>query len=263
MNDKEMRVPLQMVIYGQAGVGKTTFAKLSKDAFFVDLENGSIGIPSAQKKAFPIIGHNEASKKSMLELNKFLDNALKSEAKPTFKTLVIDSLTRIDEYMEREVIAEQIALGNKKMDTLGDMPYGAGYALVKNKVMNIVNKCIALSIQKGMDLVLITHSKDKQIKKLGQETYDTVQPRLSKGAMSTIIELVPFCFYLGKDVIKDKKGMVTQLYTDADTFCENVKRRIMLDHRIYDMTAGSEEEISKKASVFWQELYEKWDKANA
>ena len=67
MNDKEMRVPLQMVIYGQAGIGKTTFAKLSKDAFFVDLENGSIGIPSAQKKAFPIIGNNEASKKSILE----------------------------------------------------------------------------------------------------------------------------------------------------------------------------------------------------
>ena len=164
--------------------------------------------------------------------------------------------------MEREVIAEQIASG-KKIETLGDLPYGAGYALVKNKVLNIVNKCIALSIQKGMDLVLITHSKDKQIKKLGQETYDMVQPRLSKGAMNTIIELVPFCFYLGKDVVKDKKGMVTQLKTDADTFCENVKRRFMLDHRVYDMSAGSEEEINQKVSIFWQELYEKWDNANA
>lgn len=251
---------LQLIIYGQAGVGKTTFAKHARDPFFIDLENGTIGVPKDKKNSFPIIGFNEASKNSVLELHKFLDEKLDPKSEVGFKTLVIDSLTRIDEYMERAVIEQQKALGNKEIETLADFSYGAGYALVKEKVMNIVNKCIALSIQKNIDLVLIAHSKDKQVKRRGQEPYDMVQPRISKGAMSSIIELVPFCFYLGKDVIEDKKGISTNLYTVGDTFCEQVKSRVPLSDGMYNMTAKDEKAIEEKTKTFWNELYGIWDK---
>ena len=55
MRNKE-RTPLQVVLYGQPGIGKTTFAKIAREPFFIDLENGSIGIAEAKKKSFPIIG---------------------------------------------------------------------------------------------------------------------------------------------------------------------------------------------------------------
>ena len=251
---------LQIIIYGQAGVGKTTFAKYARDPFFIDLENGTVGVPKDKKKSFPIIGFNEASKNSVTELHKFLDEKLDPKGELEFKTLVIDSLTRIDEYMEKAVIEQQKALGNKEIQTLADFAYGAGYALVKEKVMNIVNKCIALSIQKDVDLVLIAHSKDKQVKRRGQEPYDMVQPRISKGAMSSIIELVPYCFYLGKDVVKDKKGISTNLYTVGDTFCEQVKSRVPLYAEIYNMTGKGEKVIEEKTKTFWNELYGIWDK---
>ena len=251
---------LQLIIYGQAGIGKTTFAKHSRNPFFIDLENGTIGIPKEKKKSFPIIGFNEASKNSVTELHKFLDEKLDPKTEVGFKTLVIDSLTRIDEYMEKAVIEHQKSLGNKDIQTLADFAYGSGYALVKEKVMNIVNKCIALSIQKDIDLVLIAHSKDKQVKRRGQEPYDMVQPRMSKGAMSSIIELVPYCFYLGKDVVSDKKGISTNLYTVGDTFCEQVKSRVLLGSEVYNMTAKNEKAIEEKVKTFWNELYSTWDK---
>ena len=251
---------LQTIVYGQAGIGKTTFAKYARDPFFIDLENGTVGIPKDKKKSFPIIGFNEASKNSVKELHKFLDDSLDPKTELSFKTLVIDSLTRIDEYMEKAVIEQQKTLGNKDIQTLADFGYGAGYALVKERVMNIVNKCIALSIQKNIDLVLIAHSKDKQIKKRGQEPYDMVQPRISKGAMSSIIELVPYCFYLGKDIVKDKKGISTNLYTVGDTFCEQVKSRVQLGAAVYDMTGKNEGMIKEKVKAFWTELYDIWDK---
>jgi len=251
---------LQIIIYGQAGVGKTTFAKYARDPFFIDLENGTVGIPKDKKQSFPIIGFNEASKNSVTELHKFLDEKLDPKSEVGFKTLVIDSLTRIDEYMEKAVIEQQKALGNKDIQTLADFSYGAGYALVKERVMNIINKCIALSIQKNIDLVLIAHSKDKQIKRRGEEPYDMVQPRISKGAMSSIIELVPYCFYLGKDIVKDKKGVSTNLYTVGDTFCEQVKSRVQLGRAVYDMTGKNEEMIREKVDAFWGELYGIWDK---
>ena len=251
---------LQLVIYGQAGIGKTTFAKHARDPFFIDLENGVIGVPKDKKKSFPIIGFNEASKNSVKELHQFLDKNLDPKCEVGFKTLVIDSLTRIDEYMEKAVIEQQRALGNKEIQTLADFAYGAGYALVKEKVMNIVNKCIALSIQKNIDLVLIAHSKDKQVKRKGQDPYDMVQPRISKGAMASIIELVPYCFYIGKDIVKDKKGVSTNLYTTGDTFCEQVKSRVSLSKGMYDMTAKNEEMIKEKTKSFWTELYGTWDK---
>lgn len=257
-----MKPAIQLLIYGQAGIGKTTFAKLSNKPFFLDLENGTIGIPKEQKLTFPLIGFNEASKASMKRLHQFLDEKLKSDKDVGFKTLVIDSLTRIDEYMEKAVIEHARYIGNSKIETIGDFPYGAGYALVKDRVMNIVNKCIALSIQKGIDLVMIAHAKDKQVKKQGQEPYDMVQPRLSKGAMATMVELVPFCFYLGRDVLKDKKGVVTNLYTTADTFCEHVKSRVPLKSKIYNMTATNEEQIKNKVLPFWDELYTSWQEIN-
>ena len=87
-----------------------------------------------------------------------------------------------------------------------------------------------------------------------------VQPRISKGAMSSIIELVPYCFYLGKDVVKDKKGISTNLYTVGDTFCEQVKSRVPLYAEIYNMTGKGEKVIEEKTKTFWNELYGIWDK---
>ena len=164
------------------------------------------------------------------------------------------------EYMEKAVIETQRSLGNKEIQTLNDFAYGSGYAMVKDKVMNLVNKCIALSIQKEVDLILIAHSKDKQVKRRGQDAYDMVQPRISKGALASIIELVPYCFYIGKDVVKDKKGVTTNLYTISDTFCEQVKSRVGLSQPVYNMNGKTEEAIKEKTESFWNELYSTWNK---
>lgn len=260
---EENNIPaMQMLLYGSAGIGKTTFAKYAEQPYFLDLENGCIGVSSKQKKAFPIIGYNSASQGSMEALNTFLDQVLTTKQELPFKTLVLDSLTRLDEFAEHAVVdeAKQRSKKSESILTIGDLPFGSGYAMARDKIMQVVYKCIAISIQKDINLIMIAHSKDKQVNKLGALTYDAVCPRLSKGALASITELVPLSFYLGKEIKGDDGGGYIKrgLFTSPDVFCENVKSRINLDQEVYDLAHG--DAITK---MFWSELNQKWCEANA
>ena len=253
---------MQMLLYGSAGIGKTTFAKYAERPYFLDLENGCIGVPSKQKKAFPIIGYNSSSRASIESLNGFLDKVLVSKTELPFKTLVLDSLTRLDEYAEHAVVdeAKQRSKKPESILTIGDLPFGSGYSMARDKIMQIVYKCIAISIQRDVNLIMIAHSKDKQVKKLGTLAYDAVCPRLSKGALASITELVPLSFYLGKEIKdEDSGGYIKRgLFTSPDVFCENVKSRIELAQEVYDLAHG--DEVTK---IFWSELNKEWRAANA
>jgi GTPase SAR1 family protein len=258
---------LQILLYGTSGSGKTTIASRAKNPFFIDLENGCLNVPKDRKMSLPIIGYNEASKASVKKLNNFLDDQLSSNNEKKFDTLVIDSITRLDEFMEQEVIDEEkIDSKGKALRSLSDLPYGSGYSMHSHKIMNVVYKCMALSVQKDMDLILISHAKEKQVKVKNKDPYDAVMPRLAKGALNTTVELVQCCFYTSNGKIPDpnKEGSMMPMHkivTTSDSYCEFVKNRINMKHDAYYVYRNKVD--FSMIDEFWAELYEQLGRINA
>lgn len=263
--------PLKILLYGTSGIGKSTFASCAKKPFFIDVEEGAAMVKSENKRNFPLsVTYDEDSKESMKKLNTFLDAALKSKSSNNYGTLVIDTLSRIDEYHEQEVLAEKRAAG-VQAETLSDLSY-EGYDLVKYKTMNFIYKCLRLADAKNMDIVFISHFLEKQITKKGQPSYDVVCPRLSNRVMKTLVGVVPYCFYLGRAAVNTEDGTAavttttTQLYTENDTFCTYAKSRYMLDKPRYCMTPTERKnkkqfskDIETLSTNFWKELYKTWE----
>lgn len=107
-----------MVLYGQNGIGKTTFGAGMPKPFVLAVEDG-IGV-------MPVTYHN-ASRESYEEILNDLMEVGGYFQRGEFQSLIIDSLDALQSKMIDSVLRE-----NQKR-TLNDFSYGKGYDLFKQK----------------------------------------------------------------------------------------------------------------------------------
>lgn len=133
------------VLYGPSGVGKTTFVSQFPNVLVLDIENGSKNLDLARLTSDDIPTYEvlvQTTKDFLTE-------------KHQYKSLVIDSITTLEHYINKSVCAEN------NVKELGEIAYGRGMAFAKERLKDYIT--LLKQVQSaGYDVWLIGHSLVKK-----------------------------------------------------------------------------------------------------
>lgn len=160
------------MVYGQEGIGKSTFGASAPAPIFIQTEDG-LGEIDCHK--FPLA---KTFDEVIAELT-----ALRDE-EHNYRTVVIDSL----DWLERMVFDEVCKEYGVKSIEKADGGYGKGYvhALVYwRKVLTLLDE---LRDERGMASILLAHAKIERFEAPDYNAYDRYTPRLHRNAVNLISE---------------------------------------------------------------------------
>jgi hypothetical protein len=162
--------PRRMLVYGTAGIGKSTFATCAPAPIVIQTEDGLNEIVTSK---FPVA-------QSLDEVMQALAG-LYSEPHE-FRTVVIDSL----DWLERLIWAK--VCQTRQVATIEDIGYGKGYAFALSHWRDVLDGLSALRTARGMTVVLIAHARIERFENPETEAYDRYVPRLHKTAAAIVAE---------------------------------------------------------------------------
>ena len=172
--------PQKIIICGVQGLGKGTFGSTFEKPILVRTEDGAgaLSIPT-----FPDMVEDFAGMEAVI-------NTLHGEH--DFKTLMIDSI----DWMEPVVWKQTCRIHDK--ESIEAFGYGKGYMEAMTQWRYLMGGFDSLRLNKGMDVVLISHTEIKRFDSPDIEPYDRYQIKLHKHAAALWQEwadMVLFCNY--------------------------------------------------------------------
>lgn len=177
---KPQSKPIMATILGEAGTGKTTFAANFPSPIFIRAEDGLTSLESRDGiEAFPLISNTNEVFEGI--------NVLATQ-EHQFKTVVIDSVTRLNELFEKEVVESDPKKPRSINQALGG--YGAGHAAVAEKHRTLRNWCESLRAAKGMNILFLAHADHDTIELPDQDPYIRYTLRLNKRSVSSYVDNV-------------------------------------------------------------------------
>ena len=192
--------PFRMLLYGVAGIGKSTFATHAPAPVFVQTEDGLVGI-------------NVPKTKLCVTFQQLLQClSLIRQAKGQFKTVVLDSLDWMEELAAKEILEK-----NKAYSDLSKFPYGQGYAALKSKALEVMQLLKSLYYD-GFNIILIAHSKPEKVVNPDGTDYDQHSPRLNKHVNPMFkewVDIIGFCNF-SFSVRERQDGMTKTVKVIAD-----------------------------------------------
>lgn len=164
--------PLRVLVYGTAGVGKTTFAADAPAPIFLCSEDGTSHMDVAR---FP-------EPRAWSDVLSALAS-LKDEEHP-FRTVVIDSLDWLEPICWQHVCEQN---GKRSIE---QFEYGKGYVFALDQWRTMLARLDLLTRVRKMNVVLIGHAKVARIDDLQAGSYDRYLMKLHQKASDLIIEWV-------------------------------------------------------------------------
>ena len=149
--------PPIITIFGDGGLGKTSFGATFPKPIFIRAEDGLEAIPEATRPdAFPIV----------TEAQDIYDQlqALIDENGAGYKTVVIDTITQLDIIFKQAVVDKHNKSNAKKVDSVNQAlgGYGAGIEAVATMHARVRDLCGQLN-DAGMCVVFLAHMDVKHI----------------------------------------------------------------------------------------------------
>jgi hypothetical protein len=151
----------RILLYGPAGIGKTTLGSMFPGAVILPVEDGADGL-ECPKLPRPV--NWEAVIATLQEL--VIDHQ-------GIKTLVVDSITEVERMVQR-FTAEKLGI-----KAISDIPYQKGFDNVVVEMVSLVNLLTALRA-KGVAIILIGHMSVIKYEDPRTAGYDRFQPALHK-----------------------------------------------------------------------------------
>jgi hypothetical protein len=186
-------------IYGEPGIGKTSWAAQVPGAYFIRTEEGTKGIS--------VYGEPCLSWERFLDLCVDLQKGKEDEWKDQreIKNVIVDTvenlywlcgswIARTKRFMIKGVPQEY--------EDIRFVPYGQGYIEVNNEIIRVFNKLVVL----GFGLILISHEKERTIKWRGEEL-QKVDPNLPPSALTMIIGYCDAVGYFSMEEEIKKEGV--------------------------------------------------------
>lgn len=187
-------------IYGQPGVGKTSFGFTSESCLMFDFDGGvhrSINRKHALRFANTYNQHGKLEKTSYEQcMNAILEGDLLGQFKNQGgKTIIIDTAGTL---LDDSITPYLIKKNNKLRNSAGGLTLH-GYSALKTEFNNF------LSIIKSyeLDIVFICHAKEKE---------DYVRPKMTGGSLDILKEKTDIMGFM----FKDESGRVTVQFTPTD-----------------------------------------------
>ena len=154
----EVKQPI-VLIFGDYGVGKTSFCLQAPNNIYISLEKG--------------LGANTSNAITNIESYNDFKNILisiRDEKETKEKSLIIDSFTALEKYVEQHIIKD-IASKNggripQSLDdgTFGDLNFGKGKTLLASRFNDIMQILTEIKDKKNMRIHIICHSKRQNSK---------------------------------------------------------------------------------------------------
>ncbi len=174
-----------ILIYGDHGLGKSTFCASNPDCIFLATEPGLKGLKVADR-----------SPATWAEFIKYAQ--LIKEGNHKFKTVVVDTLDGA------YALCRNHMLKQLQIDDESDMEWGKGWRACTNEFMRVMQ---ALG-QLPYGLWLTAHADDVEMKSRTGKTFTKRMPALPKSPRKAILDFCDFVFYLDVEEEKQKDGSV-------------------------------------------------------
>jgi len=162
--------PPRIVLYGTAGIGKTTFAAGADAPVFIPTEEG---LDAIQADAFPLC-------KTFEDVIDCIAVLISEEHK--FRTVVLDSADWTERLVHGRVAADNNVAS---IDAIG---YGKGYKAAVDYWRQILDGLDVLRNEKGMQVILLAHSQIKRFDDPLADPYDRYQLDLHSAVASVVTE---------------------------------------------------------------------------
>jgi hypothetical protein len=163
-------LPPRVVVHGDGGVGKSTFAAGAYKPVFLPFEDGLSGL---EVDAFPLLRSYQEAVDALA--------ALASE-QHDYGTVVVDSLDWLEPLVWEKVARDH---GKKSIE---EIPYGKGYAEALPLWRTLLDGLNHLRETRGMAIILIAHSQIKRFEAPDSEPFDRYEIKLHRGAGAMVRE---------------------------------------------------------------------------
>ena len=164
------------LLYGLPKVGKTSFAAQCPNNLIFCFEKGVNFLPGVYAADVP----KWADFKALL---KQLD---KEDVKAKFHTVTIDTISIAWD------LCSQYICSQNNVKALGDIPWGRGYALLKDEFSSALRQISMM----GYGMILITHAKTKVEKIDDDHSIEIVSPNIPERAQDIVNALVDLIGYI-------------------------------------------------------------------
>ena len=156
-----------VLVYGSPKTGKTTVASHFPGALLCAFEKGYNALPGVF--AQPI--------NSWGDFKKVINQLKNPDVAAKFSTIVVDTGDIAYDYCAKFICSRE-STADKSYETLGDLPYGKGYAMAQAEYDEQFRKIL----QMNYGLVIISHDKDKTFKDETGKEYNQIVPTLDTRA---------------------------------------------------------------------------------
>lgn len=181
--------PLRMLVYGEHGMGKTTFGSMAPNPVFIPTEDGLTAIDTT---AFPLAKSYQDVLDAMA--------ALYTE-KHDHKTVVLDSLDWLEALIWAHVAKEA---GHENIEDFG---YGKGYVYAADRFREVLSGLDALRSERGMACILTAHSQVKRFDDPASEPYDRYMLKLHAKAGDIVQEWADIVGFAAQEMIVKKEDV--------------------------------------------------------
>lgn len=169
--------PPRIIIHGDAGIGKTTFAACSNNPIFIQTEDGlgNLDVP-----AFPLARTFDDVMDAI--------SALYTE-EHDYKTCIVDSLDWLEPLVWEKTCQEG---GTLSIEEFG---YGKGYVEAMTQWRRFFQGITALRDDRGMTTIMIAHSQIVRVEDPTLPAYDTHDLKLHKRASAIAEEFADIILF--------------------------------------------------------------------
>ena len=192
---KSKQKPPRLVVYGGAGIGKTTFGSTMPKPIFILTEDGMGTIEAPQ---FPLC-------KSFEDAMGYLKDLIEEDH--DYKTVVVDSLDWLEPLIWDQACQDN---GWRSIEQPG---YGKGYVEVLKYWRQYLDLLNTLREDKGMITLQIAHNQIKRFESPEIEAFDRHELKLHRKAADLVLENSDCCFFanykLGTVKVQGKGGTMT------------------------------------------------------
>lgn len=147
---KPGQAPVQAVIAGEQGLGKTTLGAMLPKPILMRIEDGSAALGGQDIAMLELVKSSADVFEQIKEL---------ATLEHDFKTLVIDSLTAFDAL----VVGEVQKRNNTANLAACDGGFGGGFHSVRQEHERLRAYCDRLSREKGMNIIYIAHTETETV----------------------------------------------------------------------------------------------------
>lgn len=177
-----LRTPLRYFFHGNSGTGKTTLAASAPKPVFADIEGGS-GTLDLDRYMFrdEVGGHVPRSYGDVLAAVEDL-----TVNPHDFQTLVLDTADELEKLLWKHICEResQPSARNKEgeLTSIEHFGYGRGYTMAVDEWRTLAARLDRLRLQRGMAIVINSHSIVRTFKSPTGPDYDRFSPALNDKA---------------------------------------------------------------------------------